>query len=105
VIDWPAQGRETSVTGAVLDRERLRVPLVVRNWRPGDLVQPLGHQKRHRLSRLLNELGVSRWEKVSWPVLTSGGRIAWVRGLPVAAEFAISDSTRTGVVITEVLRS
>jgi tRNA(Ile)-lysidine synthase len=105
VIDWPAQGRETSVTGAVLDRERLRVPLVVRNWRPGDLVQPLGHQKRHRLSRLLNELGVSRWEKVSWPVLTSGGKIAWVRGLPVPAEFAIRDSTRTGVVITEVPRS
>ena len=102
VIDWPPQGRETSVTGAVLDRKRLRVPLVVRNWRPGDLLQPLGHQKRHRLSRLLNEAGVSRWEKVSWPVLTSGGEIAWTRGLPVAADFAVGSSTRAGVVITEV---
>jgi len=102
VIDWPPQGRETSVTGAVLDRDRLRVPLVVRNWRPGDLLQPLGHQKRHRLSRLLNEAGVSRWEKVSWPVLTSGGEIAWTRGLPVAAGFAVGSSTRAGVVITEV---
>ena len=87
VIDWPPQGRETSVTGAVLDRDRLRVPLMVRNWRPGDSVQLLGHQKRHRLSRLLNELGVSRWEKVSWPVLTSGGtdclgsRFARCRGI------------------------
>jgi tRNA(Ile)-lysidine synthase len=102
VIDWPAQGRETSVTGAVLDRDRLRVPLVVRNWRPGDSVRLFGHQKRHRLSRLLNELGVSRWEKVSWPVLTSGGEIAWTRGLPVAADFAVGNSTRAGVVITEV---
>jgi tRNA(Ile)-lysidine synthase len=102
VIDWPLQGRETRVTGAVLDRDRLRVPLVVRNWRPADSVHPLGHQKRHRMSRLLNELGVSRWQKVSWPVLTSGGAIAWSRGLPVAAEFAVGASTRAGVVIVEV---
>jgi len=102
VIDWPPQGRETSSTGAVLDRDRLLLPLVVRNWRPGDTVQPIGHQKRHKLSRLLNEAGVNRWEKVFWPVLTSGGKIAWTRGLPVATEFAAGDSTRAGVVITEV---
>jgi tRNA(Ile)-lysidine synthase len=101
VIDWPPQGRETSLTGAVLDRAKLRLPLVVRNWRQGDLFHPIGHQKGHRLSRLLNEVGVNRWEKISWPVLTSGGKIAWTRGLPVAAEFAPGSSTRAGVVITE----
>jgi tRNA(Ile)-lysidine synthetase-like protein len=101
VIDWPVQGVETKHTGAYLDREKLRLPLVVRNWRPGDAVQPLGHQKRHKLSRLLNEVGVNRWEKASWPVLTSDGKIVWCRGLPVAAEFAVSESTREGVVITE----
>jgi tRNA(Ile)-lysidine synthase len=102
VIDWPAQGRETTITGAVLDRERLRVPLVVRNWQPGDSVRLLGHQKRRKLSRLLNEMGVSRWEKATWPVLASDGEIAWTRGLPVAAQFAVGNATRAGVVITEV---
>ena len=102
VIDWPPQGRETNVTGAVLDRERIRLPLMVRNWRPGDSMQAVGHQKRHKLSRLLNELGVSRWDKVWWPVLTSGEAIAWTRGLPVSSELAPSDSTREVVVITEV---
>ncbi len=102
VIDWPCEGRETKLTGAVLDREAVSVPLVIRNWRPGDAVQPLGHQKHHKLARLLNELGVGCWEKVTWPVLMSGDRVAWVRGLPVAAEFAPSDSTRAGLVITEV---
>jgi tRNA(Ile)-lysidine synthase len=102
VIDWPPEGRETRLIGAVVDRDVLGVPLVVRNWRPGDALQPLSHQKRHKLSRLLNELGVSRWDKVSWPVLVSGGRIAWARGLPVATEFAAGSSTRAGVVITEV---
>jgi tRNA(Ile)-lysidine synthase len=101
VIDWPPQGRETSLTGAVLDRAKLRFPLVVRNWRQGDLFHPFGHQKRHRLSRLLNEVGLSRWDKITWPVLTSGGKIAWTRGLPVAAEFAPGSSTRSGVMISE----
>jgi tRNA(Ile)-lysidine synthetase-like protein len=101
VIDWPAEGRETSETGAVLDRDRLRLPLVVRNWRSGDAMRPLGHQKRHKLARLLNEKSVSRWEKESWPVLTSGGELAWVRGLPVSAELAAGAKTRKAVLITE----
>ena len=101
VIDWPAEGRETSETGAVLDRDRLRLPLVVRNWRSGDTMRPLGHQKHHKLARLLNEKSVSRWEKESWPVLTSGGELAWVRGLPVSAELAAGAKTRKAVLITE----
>jgi len=101
VIDWPPEGRETSTIGAVLDRGRLCVPLVLRNWCPGDTMQPLGHRKRHKLARLLNEIGVSRWEKKSWPVLTTGGQIAWVRGLGAAHEFAAGKETREGVVITE----
>jgi len=102
VIDWPPQGRETSITGAVLDRDKLVEPLVLRSWQPGDSMQPLGHQKRHKLSRLLNELGVSRWQKTGWPVLVSGGQIAWCRGLPVAAELASGTSTCKGVAIIEV---
>ncbi len=101
VIDWPREGRETNSTGAVLDRARLRVPLVLRNWCPGDSMQPLGHQKRHKLARLLNEIGVSRWEKKVWPVLTSCGQIAWVRGLGAAHEFAAGEETRAGVLIVE----
>lgn len=101
VIDWPPEGRETKTTGAVLDRGRLCVPLVLRNWCPGDSMQPLGHRKRHKLARLLNEIGVSRWEKETWPVLTAGGQIAWVRGLGASHEFAAGKETREGVVITE----
>jgi tRNA(Ile)-lysidine synthase len=101
VIDWPSEGRETTSTGAVLDRDRLRAPLELRNWRPGDAMRPVGHQNRHTVARLLNELGASRWEKESWPVLTSAGKLAWVLGLPVADEFAVVEGSRAAVVITE----
>ena len=101
VIDWPSEGRETTKAGAVLDRDRLRVPLELRNWRAGDAMRPTGHQNRHTVARLLNELGVSRWEKENWPVLTSAGKLAWVLGLPVADEFAVAEGSRAAVVITE----
>jgi tRNA(Ile)-lysidine synthase len=79
----------------------LRAPLEFRNWRPGDAIRPVGHHKQRTVARLLNELGASRWEKVSWPVLTSAGKLAWVLGLPVADEFAVAEGSRAAVVITE----
>ena len=100
-IDWPAQRGETSVTGPVLDRHALRLPLVLRSWRPGDQLRPSGHRKAHKLKRLLNEKRISRWEREGWPVLTSAGVLAWARGFPVAAEFAVNDGTRAGILIAE----
>jgi len=101
VIDWPPKRVETIKDGAVLDRDRLRLPLVLRNWRPGDRLHPLGHQNAHKLKRLLNEKHISRWKRDGWPVLTSGGVLAWARGFPVAAEFAANERTRAGMVVSE----
>ena len=101
VIDWPPERGETSSDTTVLDRDRLRSPLVLRNWRPGDRLRPLGHRNAHKLKRLLNEKRVSRWERDGWPVLTSGGVLAWARGFPAATEFAADERTRAGIVIAE----
>lgn len=101
VIDWPSTGEENNKREMVLDRERLRTPLVLRNWRPGDRLRPSGHQNAHKLKRLLNEKHISHWERESWPVLTSGEVLVWARGFPVAAEFAANEKTRTGIVIAE----
>jgi tRNA(Ile)-lysidine synthase len=101
VIDWPLKRGETSRDGAVLDRGRLLFPMVLRNWRPGDRLRPQGHRSAQKLKRLLNEKRVSRWERDGWPVLTSGGVLAWARGFPVAAEFAANERTRAGIVVAE----
>ena len=100
-IDWPRKRGETSNDGGVLDRERLRFPLVLRNWCPGDRFRPQGHQSVHKLKRLLNEKRISRWDRDGWPVLTSGGILVWARGFAVAAEFAANEGTRTGILIVE----
>jgi tRNA(Ile)-lysidine synthase len=101
VIDWPPKRGETNDIGTVLDRQRLRAPLVLRNWRPGDRLRPVGHRNAHKLKRLLNEKHINRWERDGWPVLTSGGVLVWARGFHVAAEFAADERTRSGMVIAE----
>ena len=100
-IDWPEKTGDTRLIGAALDRDALRSPLVLRNWRPGDWLHPIGHRNPHRLKRLLNKMRVDRWERLGWPILTSGGVLAWARGFPVAAEFAANERTRAGIVIVE----
>jgi tRNA(Ile)-lysidine synthetase-like protein len=60
-----------------------------------------GHRQAHKLKRLLNQKRIARWDRAGWPVLTSGGVLAWARGFPAAAQFAADDKTRFGVVIAE----
>ena len=101
-IDWPTQRRETKIgQEAVLDGDRLRAPLVLRNWRPGDRLRPAGRQHTHKLKELLSEQRVSKWERAGWPVLTSGGEIAWARGFAPAAKFAADGETVRAVLIAE----
>jgi tRNA(Ile)-lysidine synthase len=104
-IDWPQKSEETNSNGSVLNHDALCKPLVLRNWRPGDTFQPVGHRKPHQLKRLLNEARISRWERDGWPVLTSAGVIAWVRGFPVGAAFAATPETTSGVRIEECVDS
>ena len=100
VFDWAARERETTFRGA-LDRDLLRSPLVLRNWRPGDSFQPQGRGHVLKLKQLLRETRVALRDRTGWPVLTSAGALVWARGCPVAAEYAARTETRTGVVVAE----
>lgn len=100
VIDWPALERETSAEGA-LDRDLLRSPLLLRNWRPGDSFQPKGCRNVLKLKQLLREKSIAVRERSGWPVLTSAGALAWARGCPAGEQFAARKNTRAGVLIVE----
>src|ERR1700704_4087883 len=101
VVEWASVSRETTTGWDTLDFDRLRWPLVLRNWRPGDSYRP--HRRHHvrKLKRLLLESRVPRCDRTSWPVLTSAGALVWALGCPVADEFAAGSGTKAGVVIAE----
>lgn len=76
----------------LLDRSLLRPELVVRNWRAGDRFFPVHTHSPRKVKELLqpDRIGreISAAERRSWPVVVSGGEIVWMRGFPVAANYA-----------------
>src|SRR6202158_1230360 len=66
MIDWPSKRRETIGAGALLDRDRLREPFVLRNRQGGDALRLTTFGNGRKLKRLLNDIHVSRWERQVW---------------------------------------
>ena len=101
VVDWPLRERETTREGVVLDAERLRAPLILRNWKPGDAYRPSGRSRQRKVTRMLTAGRIKAAQRELWPILTSAGRVAWADRLPAAKEFSASEATRTGLWIAE----
>ncbi len=101
VVDWTSGAGETKLIEAALDAGRMSPPFFLRNWHPGDVYLPRGKRQARKLKELLREARVPAGERALWPVLESGGRLVWVRGLPPAASCAANAETRSAVVISE----
>jgi tRNA(Ile)-lysidine synthase len=80
----PAEGPDL----AVLDPRALGGDLVVRAWRDGDRMRPLGVGGSKSLQDLFTDRKVPRSLRHALPVVTSDGRIVWIAGVAVSEEFA-----------------
>ncbi|NDQ55872.1 MAG: tRNA lysidine(34) synthetase TilS [Acidipila sp.] len=101
VVDWPSVQSDTSTLAEALDADLLHPPFLLRNWQPGDFYRPRGRQRARKVKFLFRERHIAASERRAWPVFTSGGRLAWVAGLPVAEEFAACRKTKVGLLISE----
>jgi tRNA(Ile)-lysidine synthase len=81
----------------VLDRAGLGPELVVRTWRPGDRMAPLGLGGTKSLQDLFTGRRVPLCRRASIPVVESGGEIAWVAGLATSERFKVTATTREAV--------
>ncbi|HAZ28129.1 TPA: tRNA lysidine(34) synthetase TilS [Candidatus Acetothermia bacterium] len=83
---------------AYFDVRRFVPPLVVRTPRAGDRLRPLGLRGTKKVSDLLMEARIPRWERARWPLLCDGRGIAWVVGVRPSEDHRVSMQT------TDVLR-
>jgi tRNA(Ile)-lysidine synthase len=88
---------EPALEAGVLDRARLGSELVVRSWRPGDRIAPLGLGGSKSLQDLFTGRRVPRLERPSVPVVEAGGEIVWVAGLATSERFKVTEATREAV--------
>jgi tRNA(Ile)-lysidine synthase len=63
---------------AVLDGDKIKFPLTLRRWRPGDSFQPLGMKGTKKISDYLINNKVPLPDKQHTWILESAGKIAWL---------------------------
>jgi tRNA(Ile)-lysidine synthase len=85
---------------ATLDAGSLRGELEVRTWREGDRIRPLGMEGTKSLQDLFTDRGVPRSLRHTLPVVTVGGRVAWVAGVAVSEDFRLDADTREVAVLS-----
>jgi tRNA(Ile)-lysidine synthase len=81
----------------VLDRAALGPELLVRAWRPGDRIRPLGLGGTKLLQDLFTARRVPRLKRAGVPVVESDGEIVWVAGLATSERFKVTPDTRQAV--------
>jgi tRNA(Ile)-lysidine synthase len=85
-----------------LDRDALAEELLVRSWRPGDRMAPLGLDGTKTLQDLFTARRVARARRATLPVVESGGEIVWVAGVATSERFKVTDQTREAVYLSAV---
>ncbi len=88
--------------GNALDRAKCRLPLQVRNWRPGDQFERSGHAGAVKIKTLFQDYRIPLWERRRWPVVISGDAIAWTRRFGAARDVAASAESKSVLVITDL---
>ena len=92
--------RPVGAEAASLDPEAIASPLVVRAWREGDRIRPLGLGGSKSLQDVFTDRKVPRSLRRTLPVVSSGGRIAWVAGVAVSEEFAAAPGAARAAVLS-----
>ena len=90
MADPKAAGRQT----AFLDRDAVRFPVIVRNWRPGDRFSPLGAGGTQKLKKFFSDHKIPAAERRRCPLLVSGDRILWVAGHRIDQRARLRPETR-----------
>jgi len=90
--DWRCSGH--GLHAAYLDMEKIRFPLLIRNFRPGDRFSPLGMSGRQKLNKFFIDHKVPRNERAKCPIVLSGNEIIWVVGHRLDDEVKIGPQTR-----------
>lgn len=85
---------EPSKTVIFVDKDKLKYPLVLRQWQEGDYFYPLGMKGKKKLSKYFKDEKLSILEKEKVWLLCSAQDIIWIIGKRADERFKITDHTK-----------
>jgi tRNA(Ile)-lysidine synthase len=88
--DYRCAGQHTNF----FDKDALHLPMVLRNFRPGDSFKPLGMNGTQKLKKFFIDKKVPRSERIKCPILLSDGKIIWVVGHRIDESVKVTPATK-----------
>lgn len=89
----------TDPSVAAFDLDKIKFPLTIKGWEPGDYFYPLGMKKKKKLSDFFIDEKMSLLEKQETWLLVSDNQIAWVIGKRIDNRFKITNKTKKMVLL------
>ena len=102
-LSWKIEGGNRfsiDAARAEIDAAKLDWPLVLRRWRAGDYLYPIGLNKKQKLSKFFKDHKLSLIEKEEQWVLTSGNKVVWLVGRRLDERFKVGKHTEQMLVLT-----
>ncbi len=91
--------QKMKLSEAVLDLDRLSLPLIVRTPRPGDRFQPLGMKGTKKLHDIFIDTKIRPHERIRTPVVLDQSGIVWVGGFRISERARLTAATRKALVL------
>lgn len=90
----------TDINYAFIDADKVSYPLVLRRWKTGDYLYPIGMgMKKKKVSKLFIDNKVPIHEKEHTWILESDKRIVWVTGMRLDERFKVTNATQNVLVV------
>lgn len=83
----------TVTSTALIDKDKLQFPLILRRWQKGDSFQPLGMKGIKKLSDFFVDEKFSLTDKENCWLLTNGEEIIWIVGVRLDDRYKITPDT------------
>ena len=78
---------------AQLNLNKLKFPLMIRNWKNGDSFKPLGMKQSKKISDFLIDKKVPNYIKIFQCVILSDNKIVWLIDHQIHDEFKVTSKT------------
>jgi len=95
LVDAMPKPAQIAASEAYIDAKSLSFPLLLRPWRMGDYLYPIGMgMKKKKVKKLLIDLKIPQHEKEQVWVLESNKKIVWVCGIRSDERFKVGPATK-----------